>query len=114
MNIRCVNWKLSECQEYKNLVGEDHTTLVCPMYELPNPECFKTIKTYECNQFTGLIVGGQITQTGEFPHMAAIGYKVNGGIAFSCGGSLISERFVLTVAHCKDFKWVDCANTSQF
>lgn len=28
------------------------------------------MKTYTCSHFIGLIVGGQRTKTGEFPHMA--------------------------------------------
>ncbi|XP_076295173.1 venom protease-like [Lasioglossum baleicum] len=47
-----------------------------------------------------LIVGGKKADPKEFPHMAAVGYNSANGVVFSCGGSLISERFVLTAAHC--------------
>jgi secreted trypsin-like serine protease len=50
-----------------------------------------------CNATTGLIVGGQKTNAGEFPHMAAIGEKNGENIKIFCGGSLISDRFVV---HC--------------
>lgn len=55
----------------------------------------------KCDSTTPLIVGGEKTRNGEYPHMAAIGWgTLDGTLEFKCGGSLISERFVLTVAHC--------------
>ena len=47
-----------------------------------------------------LIVGGELAKLGEFPHMAAIGYRnladQRSSYEFRCGGSLISEYFVIT------------------
>lgn len=47
-----------------------------------------------------LIVGGTKAHLKEFPHMAAIGYNTGSGISWDCGGTLISERYVMTAAHC--------------
>ncbi|XP_058120915.1 trypsin 3A1-like [Anopheles ziemanni] len=42
------------------------------------------------------IVGGSPVEDDQFPWMAAIYYNNR----FSCGGSLITDRYVLTAAHC--------------
>lgn len=48
------------------------------------------------------IVGGKNAESGEFPHMAALGFysPAEKRYFFNCGGSLISELYVLTAAHC--------------
>ncbi|XP_045540983.1 serine protease snake [Papilio machaon] len=47
-----------------------------------------------------LIVGGMNASSGEFPHMALLGYEQGKDILWSCGGSVISERYILTAGHC--------------
>ncbi|KAJ8704950.1 hypothetical protein PYW08_012270 [Mythimna loreyi] len=86
-----------KCEEYSGSVVKKVGYI--PL--IPNPESF-SVSEAKCD-YTGveLIVGGENAKLGEFPHMAAIGWAdFNGGYKFSCGGSLISPRYVLTAAHC--------------
>lgn len=74
--------------------------MVIPLTLNPRPI---QIQRFNCSKTVDLIVGGEAAKPGEFPHQALLGYPNDDapeGYKFDCGGSLISERFVLTAAHC--------------
>jgi len=50
---------------------------------------------------TSRIVGGERAEIEEYPWMAAL-ELCKGNDCWSCGGSLISNRWILTAAHCTD------------
>ncbi|XP_041980971.1 uncharacterized protein LOC121734426 [Aricia agestis] len=51
------------------------------------------------------IIGGYEAMPGDFPHMAAIGWRtIFGGWTFKCGATIISPRFLVTAAHCTKSK----------
>ncbi|XP_063391047.1 serine protease snake-like [Cydia fagiglandana] len=47
-----------------------------------------------------LIVGGQDAKRDEFPHMALLIFGDGSSTSTVCGGTIISENFILTAGHC--------------
>ncbi|KAJ8921899.1 hypothetical protein NQ315_008532 [Exocentrus adspersus] len=63
-------------------------------------EYYSKRKTAKDTKVQIFIVGGTNSKPKEFPHMAALGYGTGPKKDWLCGGSLISENFVVTAAHC--------------
>ncbi|XP_063911594.1 serine protease snake-like isoform X3 [Zophobas morio] len=82
----------------------------------PNPQPSGSISETKCKEYTShtkekqlcghnivkRIVEGKPAGRTEFPHMALLGFPTGNRDNFQwlCGGSLISEQYILTVAHC--------------
>ncbi|GLH11256.1 Serine protease snake [Gryllus bimaculatus] len=82
-----------ECAKYAEAVYRYEKTFHIPP---------QTVKVDQCAiKGVPFIVGGEQASSDEFPHMALLGYGDNAQQPeWACGGSLVSERFVLTAAHC--------------
>uniref|UniRef100_A0A182KEY2 Peptidase S1 domain-containing protein n=1 Tax=Anopheles christyi TaxID=43041 RepID=A0A182KEY2_9DIPT len=89
----------TECDEYRRIISSKRGVISLTL----NPKPFY-YQSYNCSNVVELIVGGEAAKYGEFPHHALLGYPREDGsperYSFSCGGSLISDRFILTAAHC--------------
>lgn len=66
---------------------------------------YKHLRNTESEEFSKFTVNGVEVNDGEFPHMVAIGWLrwLDFAVDWNCGGSLVTESFVLTSAHCTTF-----------
>lgn len=46
------------------------------------------------------ILGGRLAFPGQFPHQIAIRVNMTGEFMHMCGGSIITDRYIVTAAHC--------------
>lgn len=78
-------------------------TTIAPTTAISSHENMYKINHKSCGEsFAYRIVGGSTAAMAEFPWMALLQFKdvEKENLAFLCGGSLITEKHVLTAAHC--------------
>ncbi|KAJ8673959.1 hypothetical protein QAD02_005221 [Eretmocerus hayati] len=97
--MKVLNWVLNilgissppstEYEKIRDGAIENHTSWTY----LNSDECGSSVSSR--------IVGGKAATIGQFPWMARLGYIEGGStLTFQCGGSVISERYIVTAAHC--------------
>ncbi|XP_055637789.1 serine protease snake-like isoform X2 [Toxorhynchites rutilus septentrionalis] len=85
------------CEQYRKLASKEISFGALALNQGTERRTFVP----QCDESIGFVVGGQASKPEEFPHMAVLGIREEDGtIRFKCGGSLISDRFVLTAGHC--------------
>lgn len=61
------------------------------------------------------IIGGSVARPGQFPFQISLRGRriVNGTVIFRhrCGGSIISDRWIITAAHCNQREFVNASNS---
>lgn len=80
------------------------TTLPSVNQELADSVSIQANKCGITKYINSRVVGGSVTQIGQYPWIAALGYRLpnvtSNGLQFFCAGSLVTRSHVISSAHC--------------
>ncbi|XP_075221648.1 venom protease-like isoform X1 [Lycorma delicatula] len=89
-----------KCREYAKFVYQKPSQVALSV-NIPDEDYDNDDKENTCSiSKVPLIVDGSPVSPREFPHQVIIGYQYGSKTKWACAGSLISENFVLSAAHC--------------
>lgn len=112
---KCLNEALCDSAFVHSMSYTDHTP-VCQQNAFHRVICCQPFFDFCQNSKNFQIWHGVDAAPGQFPHLARLGLiNVEGEIRWTCGASVIAERFLLTAAHCKpaNISGTDCAETKR-
>ncbi|CAO1331136.1 unnamed protein product [Diamesa hyperborea] len=98
-NIVCLILHEVYPQDLTSMANFSKSELACQRYQ----HLRENLQTLNKKCLEEKVIGGTDSDINEFPHMVAIGFDSVGigpPYFFTCSGFLISEKFVLTAAHC--------------
>lgn len=73
---------------------------ICVVFAVANTNADTIVRPKNRGMFQPRIVGGADANDGQFPYQISLRFKI-ADMNF-CGGSIISDRFLLTAAHCME------------
>lgn len=71
-----------------------------PLSDQPDDSQVQCGRPHDRFKISPLIVGGQTIQRGAWPWLVAVYINKATGLSFNCGGNLVSNKIVVTAAHC--------------
>nr|XP_040223333.1 trypsin 5G1-like [Anopheles coluzzii] len=112
---KCMNISLCDPAFVHSIAYQEHTP-VCQQNAFYRVICCQPFLDFCENSKQFQIMHGIEAEPGMFPHLARLGLKSEeDGIAWTCSANIISERFLLTAAHCNpvNIAGLGCAESMQ-
>ncbi|XP_030749031.1 brachyurin-like [Sitophilus oryzae] len=89
---------------FLEIIGQDvltEATTLSNEIEDPDTPSFTFLKDRKSSGLSKRIIGGNVATANQFPYQVAL-FVYEGNTVYFCGGSLITDSWVLTAAHCID------------